>query len=266
MALDVAISPCPNDTFAFYGLSQNPKYQLHFFDIEELNRQLLAGKFPFAKGSFALLKKLDKKYRYLPVGAAIGLGVGPILVGRLAPHCRIAAPGENTTAYRLLLAYLQACWPGLKPHFVQMPFHAIIPAVAEQKLDAGVLIHEGRFVYAKYGLPLVADLGEWYEKATGAMIPLGAIYAQCTLPEAVVSEFTTALRDSIAVARAAYREKNDYYFTQILPFMKKHAQEQDTTTIEAHVETYVSADTEWLSPQAEQAIAVFRRLCWHGIP
>ena len=36
----IAISPCPNDTFAFYSLIHDRRYEFDFLDIEELNRAL----------------------------------------------------------------------------------------------------------------------------------------------------------------------------------------------------------------------------------
>ena len=53
-------------------------------------------------------------------------------------------------------------------------FSEIAPAVARGEYNAGVLIHEGRFVYRKLGLELIADLGELWESRTGLPLPLGA--------------------------------------------------------------------------------------------
>lgn len=259
--LDVAISPCPNDTFAFFGLTENARYRLHYLDIEELNRSLLTQRFAIAKGSFALIDRIAGSYTLLPVGAAIGYGVGPVLVGKLFNGCRVALPGENTTAHRLFHFYRYALYPKLELELRQMPFDTILPALRQGHLDAAVLIHEGRFVYARAGLPLIADLGEWYEKKTGAMIPLGALYALRSLPETTVSAFVDALKNSLATSRVAFAQKSSLYSDKILPFMRQKAQEPDTGVIEAHVQTYVSADTEWLSEGAMKSIDIFRQYC-----
>lgn len=259
--IDIAISPCPNDTFAFFGLQNHPQYRLHYLDIEELNRSLLSGRFAIAKGSFALIDRIANDYTLLPVGAAIGHGVGPVLVGRLFNGCRLALPGENTTAHRLFQFYRRSLHAELELHLHQMRFDTILPALRQGELDAAVLIHEGRFVYARAGLSLLADLGDWYEKKTGAMIPLGGIYAHRSLPEKAVADFIRVLQNSIAASRTAYAQKDSHYRDKILPFMQRKAQEPDTDVVEAHVRTYVTADTEWLSDNAVKSIDIFRQHC-----
>ncbi len=59
-----------------------------------------------------------------------------------------------------------------------VPFAEIMPAVAEGRFDAGLVIHEARFTYPRYGLRALVDLGEWWEADTGLPIPLGAILAR----------------------------------------------------------------------------------------
>lgn len=259
--IDVAISPCPNDTFAFCGLRHNQDYRLHYLDIEELNLGLLESRFAISKGSFSLIDRIAADYQLLPVGAAIGRGVGPVLVGRLFDGCRLALPGENTTAHRLFRFYRNAVHPAMQLALRQMPFFEILPAMRRGEIDAAVLIHEGRFVYAREGLSLVEDLGDWYEKTTGAMIPLGAIFARRDLPASATGTFTSALREAIHGSRLAYKARNSHYHSEILPFMLEMAQERETAVVEAHVDTYVTADTENLSTEALNSIDVFRQNC-----
>ena len=54
-----------------------------------------------------------------------------------------------------------------------MPFDQILPAVAEGRVDAGLLIHEGQLYYGDEGLHKVVDLGEWWHEQTGLPLPLG---------------------------------------------------------------------------------------------
>ena len=42
--------------------------------------------------------------------------------------------------------------PGGVGEIVVMPFHEIMPAVRDGKVDAGLVIHEARFTYQNYGL------------------------------------------------------------------------------------------------------------------
>ncbi len=254
----VAISPCPNDTFAFFSIAENKTYPLEYLDIEQLNLSLLQGKFDIAKGSFAIMEKLRDTYEILPVGAAIGRGVGPVFVGKIFAGARIGLPGENTTAHRLF-----RFWQKQNPvdlQIVQMPFHEMLPAVIAGKLDAAVLIHEGRFVYARHGIELICDLGAYWESETGAMIPLGCIYSRRSLAGEIKAAFVSDLKKSIATSREAYARRSALYREKILPHMLALAQEHDAAVAEAHVDTYVTSDTFELRGDALKSIDVFRNL------
>jgi len=61
-----------------------------------------------------------------------------------------------------------------------MPFHKIMDAVANEEVDAGLIIHESRFTYPSYGLKQLVDLGEWWEEDTGLPFRLAA-----SLPDAL---------------------------------------------------------------------------------
>ena len=56
-----------------------------------------------------------------------------------------------------------------------------LTAVADGRVDAGVIIHESRFTFPDYGLHKVIDLGQWWEESTGHPIPLGGILARRAL-------------------------------------------------------------------------------------
>lgn len=259
--LDIAISPCPNDTFAFYGLRENPDYRLHFLDIEELNRALLSKTFSVAKGSFAIMKKLAPDYEFASCGAAIGRGVGPVIVGNMHARARIALPGENTTAH-LLFRYWLAKQKNLDDlQIVQMPFYEMLPALKSGRTDAAVLIHEGRFVYAAEGISLVQDLGAFWEQQEQAMIPLGCIYLQNGIAEPIKAKFMADLSHSIEASREHFGSRSSTYVDGILPYMQLHAQEQSIAVVEAHVNTYVTRDTLNLGPEALGSITAFSKYC-----
>lgn len=258
--LDIAISPCPNDTFAFFALKDNPAYRLHFLDIEELNRALIARRYAIAKGSFALMHRLAPEYDYAARGAAIGRGVGPVLVGNMHDEARIALPGENTTANRLFRFWLQRHPHLARLEIIQMPFFEMLPALKAGRADAAVLIHEGRFVYAAEGLQLIEDLGAYFEKQMHAMIPLGCIYVRNDLPVATQQRFSEDLRISLESSLNHYRGRTPFYLGEILPFMQQHAQEHSVDVVEAHVDTYVTADTLELSAEALSSITAFSQV------
>jgi 1,4-dihydroxy-6-naphthoate synthase len=86
-----------------------------------------------------------------------------------------------------------------------MRFEKILPAVAAGEVDAGVIIHEGRFVYEGFGLELVADLGAVWEADTGLPLPLGVIAAERSL--AIAGVFEDRLRASLERRGATRRRR-----------------------------------------------------------
>jgi 1,4-dihydroxy-6-naphthoate synthase len=113
--LTFGFSPCPNDTFAFHawvhGLVDSPlRVRPVLLDIEELNRRATNGEFALTKLSVGAMAAVGTRYRPLRSGAALGHGVGPLVVARTpmslpeAVQGRVAIPGRHTTAYALLRA------------------------------------------------------------------------------------------------------------------------------------------------------------------
>src|SRR5262249_43614987 len=145
-------------------------------DIEELNRRAHKGELDVTKLSVGAFAGVGDRYRLLRSGAALGHGVGPLVVAR-EPRplegARIAIPGRETTADRLLrLAHPQ------HGEAVELRYDRILAAVEAGELDAGLIIHESRFTYADHGLVAIADLGEWWERETGMPVPLAGICAR----------------------------------------------------------------------------------------
>lgn len=125
-------------------------------------------------------------------------------------------------------------------------FSEIAPAVARGEYNAGVLIHEGRFVYRKLGLELIADLGELWESRTGLPLPLGAIVARRTLPEELRCEIERLLRTSIEYA-FAHREESRTY-------IKEHARELDDRVIDHHIDFFVNSYSLSLGDEGRRAV------------
>ena len=107
----------------------------------------------------------------------------------------VAIPGRLTSAFLALQLY--------DPSFdvEVMPFDQIQQAVAEGRVDAGLLIHEGQLTYHADGLRKVVDLGEWwYERTGGLPLPLGGNVIRRDLGPEVIRTVSTMLHDSIAHA------------------------------------------------------------------
>jgi 1,4-dihydroxy-6-naphthoate synthase len=236
--LTFGYSPCPNDTFAFHALAHGLvdagfRVRPVLLDIEELNRRARTGEFDLTKLSVGAFAGIGDGYRLLRSGAALGNGVGPLVVARTAlplreaVRGRVAIPGRDTTAYRLLR--LAAPVPG---EVIEMRYDRILQAVSVGDVDAGLIIHESRFTYAEHGLVEVADLGDWWEKETGLPVPLAGICARADLDASLVAAAEVAIRESVQYAFDHPDASRDY--------VRAHAQEMSDAVCAAHIALYVN--------------------------
>ena len=238
MTLRFGFTPCPNDAFAFHALVhalvEAPfDVEAVLLDIEELNRRAAAGELELSKLSFGAAAAAGEGYRLLRSGAALGRGVGPLVVAREslslaeAAGGRIAVPGRETTAFLLL----RLAAPELG-EAVELRYDRILDAVASGEVDAGLIIHESRFTYRDQGLVAVADLGEWWESDTGLPVPLAGIFARADLDEDVVDAAEVAIRASVEYAFADPDASRDY--------VRSLSQEMSDEVCAAHVALYVN--------------------------
>jgi 1,4-dihydroxy-6-naphthoate synthase len=251
VTLSLAISPCPNDTFTFHALVHGlvpdaPPVDVTYADVDVTNTAAEAGRFDLVKVSYAALPWLLDEYELLPCGGALGRGCGPLVlvndpgITSLAGRT-VAVPGDRTTAY-LLMRLWSASAPPAKVEIV--PFAEIMPAVAAGTYDAGLVIHEARFTYQRYGLRALADLGEWWERDTGLPIPLGAILAHRDRVDARAA--TEWVRRSVRMAWADPEVSR--------PYVLEHAQEMELEVVKQHIELYVNGFTEDLGADGYAAI------------
>ena len=231
-------SPCPNDTFAFHALVHGivdvpVRITPVLLDIEELNRRAHEGAFDFTKLSVGAFAAVGRRYRLLRSGAALGRGVGPLVVTREprsladATSGRVAIPGRETTAFRLL----RLAAPQLG-EVVEMRYDRILGAVERGDVDAGLIIHESRFTYADHGLTKAADLGAWWERETGLPVPLAGICARSDVDAGLASAVEAAIRASVAHAFAHPEASRAY--------VRAHAQEMSDAVCDAHIRLYVN--------------------------
>ena len=86
---------------------------------------------------------------------------------------------------------------------VVVPFDQIIETVAAgefegQKIDAGLIIHEGQLTYKGMDLHLAVDLGIWWGERTGGLpLPLGGNIVRKDLGAEAMSRLTEILHASI---------------------------------------------------------------------
>ena len=237
--LSLGYSPCPNDTFIFFGLvhgkvcCEGLEFAERLEDVETLNNLALQNRLDLTKISYHAFGHLRDNYVLLRSGGALGRGCGPLVVARQNASMdqlrgrRIAIPGRLTTA-NLLLQLNSEGYENL----LIMPFDQIISAVVQGHADAGVIIHESRFTYQQHGLKKILDLGQWWEEESGCPIPLGGILAKRSLGQETIARIDSALRRSVEYAFNNPQEAQQY--------IRQHAQEMDDEVVRSHIGLYVN--------------------------
>ncbi|MGW6641525.1 1,4-dihydroxy-6-naphthoate synthase [Streptomyces iakyrus] len=253
--LQIAYSPCPNDTFVFDALAHDrvpgaPALDVTFADIDVTNGMAERGEFDVLKVSYAVLPYVLDDYALLPCGGALGRGCGPLVLTREADTeltgRTVAVPSEKSTAYLLFRLWAADTVADGVGEIVVMPFHEIMPAVRDGKVDAGLVIHEARFTYRNYGLHKLADMGEHWENTTGLPIPLGAIIAKRSLGEQKLQLLADSIRTSV---RAAWDDPE-----VSRPYVMEHAQEMDPAVADQHIGLYVNEFTADLGEDGYTAV------------
>jgi 1,4-dihydroxy-6-naphthoate synthase len=252
--LELAFSPCPNDTFIFHALVHEmilgaPRVTPSYADIDVLNGWAAAGRGDLVKVSYAALPELLGEYALLPSGGALGRGCGPLVVTSEAnpreslEGATVAIPGKRTTAYLLFRLWAQG--QGVASIEV-LPFDKIMPAVAAGTVDAGLIIHESRFTYPSYGLTALVDLGAWWEGDTGLPIPLGAIVARRSFGYDGITRLSTVIRESVERAWSDPGASRAYVL--------EHSQEMAPEVVDQHIALYVNRFSADLGDEGHAAV------------
>lgn len=210
-------SPDPDDAFMFYALSTGrvklPGFVVEHVleDIETLNHRAVRGEYEMTAISAHAYPQVADRYQVMMTGASMGRGYGPVVVA-LRPMrledlagCRVAIPGELTTAHLLYKLYA--------PPFekVLIPFDRIMEEVRSGRVEAGLLIHEGQLTYEAEGFHRVADFGRLWEDETGGLpLPLGLDAVRRDLGTETIREVAKALSASIAYGYAHEDEAMEY--------------------------------------------------------
>ena len=267
MKLSLAFSPCPNDCFMFDAMVnrridlEGLEFEVTLADIEALNHAAFAGGPDVSKLSFHAYAYCADRYVLLDAGSALGRNCGPLLISRhpiahsevAAGEVTIAIPGKYTTANFLCALAFPAAHDK-----TEVLFSEIEPALLEGRFDAGVIIHENRFTYQTKGLRKIIDLGEFWEKETGAPIPLGGIVVKRSLPDDVKQAVSRVMRRSVEFA-FAHREAS-------LPYVRAHAQEMSEQVMYQHINLYVNEYTVDLGAEGRRAIELlFARAAETGV-
>ncbi|MET7641831.1 1,4-dihydroxy-6-naphthoate synthase [Streptomyces sp. NPDC005438] len=256
-ALSLAHSPGPHDTFVFHAWSAGlvpraPDVEVTLADIDVTNSLAERGELDVLRVSYAALPRVWDRYTLLPCGGVLGHGCGPLLLtaahrepAELAGRV-VAVPTERSTAHLLFRLWARRVLPGVEVDTVVMPFDRIMPAVRDGEVDAGLVLHEARFTYRRYGLFPMVDLGQEWEDRTGMPVPLGAIVARRSLGQRRLDEVAEAIRASVRYAWA-----NPWVSAE---YVRAHAQEMSPEVRQRHIELYVNSSTEELGESGHQAV------------
>ena len=253
LTLSLGFSPCPNDTFIFDAIVNNKieKSGINFNfiveDIEKLNRKALKGELDVTKLSFHSWLYAHSEYILLDAGGAFGKNYGPLLVSKNSLNIednlnyKIAIPGEYTTANLLLKIF----FPQIR-NKQEMLFSEISDAVVNNKVDAGLIIHEDRFIYEQKKLIKILDLGEMWGAKYNLPLPLGGIFVKRSLPKKLILELNKLIHDSIIYGLSC---KGDY-----MDFVKKYSSSLSEKTINSHINLYVNEYTLSLNDECKKAV------------
>jgi 1,4-dihydroxy-6-naphthoate synthase len=256
MKLTLGFSPCPNDTFIFdamvHGRIDTEGLEFDYFlaDVEELNRRAFDGTVDITKMSFHAYAYAANNYLILDSGSALGRKSGPLLISKRHINSEelsdklIAIPGKYTTANLLL----GIAWPEAVNRKEYL-FSDIEAALLNEEVDAGLIIHETRFTYAKKGLLKIADLGVFWEKMTNLPVPLGTIVVKRSLPYDVALRVNRIVRRSLEFA---YRDS-----VPAFDFVVGNAKEMDKNVMNSHIKLFVNDFTLNLGDEGRSAIEKF---------
>ena len=173
---------------------------VELLDVQTLNDGLFGGRYDIAKASFHAALLLADRFVVLASGAALGFGVGPLLVSGApgttpSPESRVLCPGATTTAtllYHCLHPHQRTIDPRrLHRHRTRAASWRRRPRRAHPRGPAHL---------PRDGLTLVEDLGTSFE-GWRARRCRSAGRGRLDLPEGTAERFTAVLRESIAYAR-----------------------------------------------------------------
>ena len=256
--LSAAFSLCPNDTFLFHAwatgrVGKQIPLRPVLSDIQNLNEWALQEKYPLIKVSMHCFGQIQNHYQLLPVGCALGHGLGPKLVSKVPFALSqmtdkvVAIPGKDTTAS--LLCHLLLPDP---KKTIYTTYDQIVPLIQQDKADAGIIIHETRFTFQSLGLAELADLGTLWEKTYNSPLPLGGIAVHRNLNSPSLQNIIKALQESLLCAWLDPQASASYAMERSL--------EKDPKVVGQHISTYVTQETFQLSSVGISAVDALLKL------
>jgi 1,4-dihydroxy-6-naphthoate synthase len=254
MNITLGHTPDADDAFMFYALVSG-KVKSNFMikhviqDIETLNKRALRHELDVTAVSAHAYAHL-KDYVILRSGGSFGLSYGPIVITKREnkmsldqlQNTTIAIPGKLTSA-ALLLKLAIGNFKEKEISFVAIP-----DAIAESKVDAGLIIHEAQIAYDKTKFACALDLGSWWSSNTCNLpVPLGINVASTrAMSIDQIRQFSELLTRSIK-----YGIDN---IDAALDYAMQYGREQSKDTIKEFVKMYVNDLTLDMGPEGKKAI------------
>ena len=264
LQIRVTCSPDADDLFMMRALLDGHidtgpyQFVIDMAPTDDLNRRASSEDAPEVIAiSIAHLPAVQEHYQLLPHGGSMGEGYGPVVITKEPTRLedlvgkRVAIPGLTTSAW----ATLQLMVPDLTPVIVPIvPYTGIFDAISEGRVDAGLIIHEGRLTYEELGFYRVCDIGEWWAEQTGGLpLPLGGnTIARRLGPH--IPEVSRLLRESIAHGLAHQSEAVDW-------LLNKESALTTSEKMNEYLEMYANSRTLDYGPQGRLAIDEFFRRC-----
>lgn len=252
MEISVGHTPDSDDAFMFYGMFTgkvaSPDFTVKHVieDIEKLNRKATNPELDVTAVSVHACAYIPG-YTILRSGGSFGIGYGPIVTAKKQMTLdeikkgKIAIPGKMTSAFLLLQLMIG------KFDYVEMNFSDIPEAVRDEKVDAGLVIHETQLSYQQEGNTKIIDVGEWWDKETGGLpVPLGINVMKTSLGMDTIHKFDRYLQESIQ-----YGLDN---LDAALDYAMQYSRGKPRELIEKFVKMYVNKVTVNMGDKGEESI------------
>ena len=249
--ISVAHSPDADDAFMFYALATGKvrsnlvEFEHVLRDIQTLNEAAAESRYDMTAISFHAYPYVADRYVLTTSGSSVGDGYGPVVVSKhgLSPSQlkgkKIGVPGITTTAYLALRLF--------EPDFEAriITFDEILDAVETEKVDAGVVIHEGQLSYNQTGLRRVIELGAWWKQQHNLPLPLGANAVLRSLTPELQRECSRCLGESIRYGLDHRQEA--------LSYAQEFARGIDQDLADKFIGMYVNHHTTSMQPEVVES-------------
>ncbi len=249
-----------DDAYMFWGLTENKvnldnlTFKHILTTIQDLNEKALEEVYQVSALSVSMLPHVSDKYDLLKSGGCFGEGYGPTLIKKKdkdfqLENANIGFPGKYTSAFLAFNIYYYHLFNKKPEGITFLPFDQISKAIQEEKIDAGILIHEGQLSFEEQGYELIVDLGKWWTDKTSLPLPLGVDVVQKKLPHPVKSRISEIIRESILASKKHHEEAVEYAL--------KYARGMNKTKSDKFIGMYINDRTLNMGEDGVESIRLF---------